>query len=90
MSEDVTPQFKHTCDKCVFLGPYKYGDIEYDLYYCDCEKDSHGHELLTARHGDAVTDYTGVTLKQLEGKTYGYGMAIWQARRQARMRGLIP
>lgn len=86
------PQFKHTCQECVFLGPYKHGEQEYDLYLCQFE----GHTILSARYSDAVTHYVSVTTAQLETPFWALGLkdadraAIWQARRQARIQKLIP
>lgn len=78
----INPQFKHFCDECKFLGPYKHAEVEYDLYYCEKKGEV---PALFARYGNepiafhATADFT----------SHNIGPALWQARRQARLRGFI-
>lgn len=58
-TETVHPQFKHDCDKCVFLGRFYSGINEYekemvsfDLYYCGGSL-----ETVIARFGSDGPDY---------------------------------
>jgi hypothetical protein len=51
---DMEPQYRHYCDgsgghTCQYLGPYKWAEVEYDLYY-------HGgdHPALYVRWGDGA------------------------------------
>ena len=78
------PQYKHFCEECQFLGPYKYIETEFDLYYCEKKGDT---PAFFARFSDEPADVyaapVGANLSQEH-------PALWQARRQARMRKLIP
>lgn len=91
MSESaIQPQYNHSCDfgTCEFLGPYKYADVEYDLYYCAAKPGE--YPSLRARFGNREdfnfnTEYCcgiGEDMSRLH-------QSLWQARRQARMRGFI-
>jgi len=50
MSDTDTPQHKHDCDTCVFLGRF----LQYDLYYAD-----HGGapDTVVARYGSEGHEY---------------------------------
>ncbi len=81
------PQFKHFCDECTFLGPYKHGDKEYDLYHCEKKGET---EALFARFGNETQEFLAApATANFSSSGSTYGPALWQARRQARMQKLI-
>lgn len=51
----MTPQFKHDCHQCVFVGRYEitWGFKNYDLYFCKNCFDLH----LIARYGSEGWEY---------------------------------
>lgn len=46
-----TPKFTHDCQKCVFLGNYKWRKEDYDLYFCATEP------TVIARYGNEGPEY---------------------------------
>jgi len=75
-----SPQFKHDCSSCVFLGRHQDGKTSVDLYY-------HPSETLPsviARFSSEGPDYTS----GMEG-SYGSNPLLTTARHRAEQRGLL-
>lgn len=51
----MTPQFKHDCSSCFFLGRYKEGAISVDLYVCPNDNES-----LIYRTGNDGANYASI------------------------------
>jgi len=51
---DGKPNFKHDCDRCVFLGEVVAGGKLADLYFCG---QSGGLPTVIARYSDEGSDY---------------------------------
>jgi hypothetical protein len=60
----MTPQFKHDCDNCKFLGRYELteGYKNYDLYFCK----NGSHIALFARYGNEGWQYMTCNIKRLD------------------------
>lgn len=59
-----TPQHKHDCDNCTFLGRFTNNDIcpNYDLYYCP----QGNIPTLIARWGEGPCYFSGMLAAKLE------------------------
>ncbi len=84
----TTPTHRHYCDEgtCQYLGTYKWADVEYDMYY-----HAGSNPALYVCWGDQPTQSEGmpVTDKIPDYAQGGVREALWQARRQARIQGLV-
>ena len=89
----LPPTYRHFCDSgdgghCTFLGTYKWADVEYDMYYHEGGK----YPALYVRWSDQPSDQEGMPAERNTIPNYvqgGVREALWQARRQARMQGLL-
>lgn len=52
----INPHYKHDCDQCTYLGPFKEGDRLVDLYWCD--EGAIGDWTLIVRRSDEPADYS--------------------------------
>lgn len=87
----INPYYRHYCDGdcCVYLGPYKHntihGEVEHDLYYCPGKPGEVAS--YRARYGsEPMQEFVCPVGLPSMGEQHP---ALWQARRQARLRGLV-
>lgn len=67
-------QYKHNCDKCVYLGTFN----QFDLYYCNQEVLG---PTVVARYGNLPHEYlSGLTMTDLP---------LLEAKKRAKERGLL-